>query len=879
MTCSLRCSSAPLVLVAVAAVAGGWLLARASSPQPREPALSLQGAAALAGVARPAAPGSTAGCATRSPRCARRCPGPAAGASRRPSWPSSRGPPTSWRPTPPRSTAICSWPPACGARHGAALPGSPGGPGRRRRAHGGSHRGRGHGGRLRSARRPGRRPKPSPSSTSSSTLWRRLVTSWPGSRPAWASPRPQAASSGQPRQLPAPVASGTSTGEHHGAGRIDGQHRHPPVLAAGQPRWPVPPRRRRGLAIVGPRPGQPPAPRPGLERRGQRGLGGGCRLEADVLVQAVLASRLRSAPTSPAAERGHEQRGPGDVEDGVVERHRRGQLGPRLPGRGGRRGTHTTTAGSTASGTRTAAPAGRGHHAPEQRRGDVVGVTLQLGAPGQHVGRDRRPGRRTGRRRPPPRRGRARGRPRAPHPEKPRPRPIGMDERTQMPPAPPRRGTPARRDGWSSAASQPVAHGRPTSPASRCRVSASPRASKPGPRLADDAGTRTITAGIRGLPPPPARRPPAARRPRRPARRRAPASARATPASRPVAAAADHQAGGRVEDHHVAVRPPLAGQHGPGQAGVRRRLAASQLLGRGPGQPEGGGVDGGAPHDVAVELPHRRRRRRGELVESVVAVHHQHPRGAVVAEHPEHALGHGRVGHPDDQAPHSGRVRHRAEHVERGGDAQLAARSGRRGAAPGGSGERSRTPCPPPRGTRPRPAGASSRSTPRASSRSAEPQLDEAARLPCLHTGTPAPATTKLASVETLIVWLRSPPVPTMSTAWSRRPAGSGTSSAASSMAASRPVSSSTDSPFIRRATTKPASWAGVAAPSRISASAAWACSAVRSWPATSGPSTAGHPPRSASVGTPPSAPASRHHGAWHRRGGHRLRPSGGAGG
>ena len=62
-------------------------------------------------------------------------------------------------------------------------------------------------------------------------------------------------------------------------------------------------------------------------------------------------------------------------------------------------------------------------------------------------------------------------------------------------------------------------------------------------------------------------------------------------------------------------------------------------------------------------------------------------------------------------------------------------------------------------------AGERSRSTPSTSSRSADPQLDDAARLPCLQTGTPAPATTKLASVETLIVWLRSPPVPTMSTA------------------------------------------------------------------------------------------------------------------
>ena len=66
-------------------------------------------------------------------------------------------------------------------------------------------------------------------------------------------------------------------------------------------------------------------------------------------------------------------------------------------------------------------------------------------------------------------------------------------------------------------------------------------------------------------------------------------------------------------------------------------------------------------------------------------------------------------------------------------------------------------------------SGVSSRRTPSASSRSAAPHADDAARLPCLHTGTPAPATTNEARVETLMVWLRSPPVPTMSTSWSRR--------------------------------------------------------------------------------------------------------------
>ena len=45
------------------------------------------------------------------------------------------------------------------------------------------------------------------------------------------------------------------------------------------------------------------------------------------------------------------------------------------------------------------------------------------------------------------------------------------------------------------------------------------------------------------------------------------------------------------------------------------------------------------------------------------------------------------------------------------------------------------------------------------------PHCDDAPRLPCLQTGTPAPATTSAAIVETLIECERSPPVPTTSIA------------------------------------------------------------------------------------------------------------------
>ena len=55
--------------------------------------------------------------------------------------------------------------------------------------------------------------------------------------------------------------------------------------------------------------------------------------------------------------------------------------------------------------------------------------------------------------------------------------------------------------------------------------------------------------------------------------------------------------------------------------------------------------------------------------------------------------------------------------------------------------------------------------TPRASSTSAAPDFDDALRLPCLATGTPAAAVTIVAIVEMFTEFDRSPPVPTMSTA------------------------------------------------------------------------------------------------------------------
>ena len=85
--------------------------------------------------------------------------------------------------------------------------------------------------------------------------------------------------------------------------------------------------------------------------------------------------------------------------------------------------------------------------------------------------------------------------------------------------------------------------------------------------------------------------------------------------------------------------------------------------------------------------------------------------------------------------------------------------------------------------------------TPSACSTSAAPDFDDSARLPCLATGTPAPATMKAAQVEMLNEPEASPPVPTTSIA----SAGAFTPSILARMVVTAPVISSTVSPRTRK--------------------------------------------------------------------------------
>jgi hypothetical protein len=117
--------------------------------------------------------------------------------------------------------------------------------------------------------------------------------------------------------------------------------------------------------------------------------------------------------------------------------------------------------------------------------------------------------------------------------------------------------------------------------------------------------------------------------------------------------------------------------------------------------------------------------------------------------------------------------------------------------------------------------------TPSASRVSAPPDSDDAARFPCLTTGTPAAATTIAAIVDRLTVFAPSPPVPTTSTVSLPiiAPGRSvGTRRACLSMVSASSVTSAEVGRFIFIDTAKPAICAGVAAPVMIWSIAHAAC-------------------------------------------------------
>ncbi len=117
--------------------------------------------------------------------------------------------------------------------------------------------------------------------------------------------------------------------------------------------------------------------------------------------------------------------------------------------------------------------------------------------------------------------------------------------------------------------------------------------------------------------------------------------------------------------------------------------------------------------------------------------------------------------------------------------------------------------------------------TPSAVSTSAEPDFDESARLPCLATGTPQPATTNALAVEILKLPDESPPVPQVSIV----PGGASIETAFARMVRAAPVISSTVSPRTRSAIRKPPICDGVASPLMMMSNAASAWLSLSPWP------------------------------------------------
>ena len=117
-------------------------------------------------------------------------------------------------------------------------------------------------------------------------------------------------------------------------------------------------------------------------------------------------------------------------------------------------------------------------------------------------------------------------------------------------------------------------------------------------------------------------------------------------------------------------------------------------------------------------------------------------------------------------------------------------------------------------------------SSPSASMTSCAPDCDDCARLPCLATATPAPATMNAAIVDTLIDREPSPPVPQVSTIASAVEVEVGMRAR---IARAAPTTSSTVSPFMRSAASSAPICAGVAWPSMIWPTTAAISSDVRS--------------------------------------------------
>ena len=331
-------------------------------------------------------------------------------------------------------------------------------------------------------------------------------------------------------------------------------------------------------------------------------------------------------------------------------------------------------------------------------------------------------------------------------PLKPSPRPIGIDERTHngsAMAAAVRRGKRGRR--WVVPVDRLGRLGRVTEPMSSARSSAMPSTSNPAPRLADDGGN--ANGGHCGVGP---TTPGPGLQARLSALRHRSLGGQLEAGLEIVGQPSHHQTARSVEHDDVAVRTRLAGEHAPHDGGVLLGAPPRQIVGSRRGDAES---DSGRP----------RTRRRRRLAERAPATGPSVVSSSSPAPWTTHAsLNPGRCSVSTIGTANAGsatpmtwrwtrRDRHRAEQVERRGDAD-SRRGGPAKRNAGWKGGRNRSRCPPRRRSSDA-LGVELDRDPSASRTSAAPHFDDAERLPCLHTGTPAPAMTMAAIVDTLIEW------------------------------------------------------------------------------------------------------------------------------
>jgi len=137
----------------------------------------------------------------------------------------------------------------------------------------------------------------------------------------------------------------------------------------------------------------------------------------------------------------------------------------------------------------------------------------------------------------------------------------------------------------------------------------------------------------------------------------------------------DHRPG-RVEHDGIAHRAGRPGEHRPGLLGVGIGIPADEFGDLGAWETEAQRVEGERVDGAGPDPPDGAGGRRGQLIETIVTVHHQHA-GPPGRENPRHHFSQVAEGATDQPRPRCGRIGERPQDVEHRRDADLPARRAR----------------------------------------------------------------------------------------------------------------------------------------------------------------------------------------------------------